>query len=97
RTLHSFPTRALPIFAEDDVGVLAVARVAQAPDAESPVVHEVAEEDRPPPVRGIRLEGGEEALEVSVDVADDQRRQVVRGHRLDPDRKSTRLNSSHVA
>ena len=52
--------------------------VAQRTDAEHPVVDEVTEEDRAPPVGGVRLEGLEQPLQVAMDVADDQDRQIVR-------------------
>ena len=68
------------VVAEDHGRVGAIARVAQGPDSKGPVVNEVAEEDRAPAVRWIGFEGVEQPLEVAVDVADDQDRQIVSGH-----------------
>src|SRR4029077_15748323 len=68
------------VIAEDDVGVRTVARVAHAADAEHAVVHEVTKEDRVPTFGGIRLQRDKEALDVAVDVADDQDWQIARSH-----------------
>src|SRR5258708_4704377 len=65
------------VVAEQPRRVGAVAGVAQGAHPERPVVDEVAEEDRPPLGRRIRLERLEEAFEIAVDVPDDQDRQVL--------------------
>jgi hypothetical protein len=67
------------VVSEQDGAVGAVAGVAKGADAEKTVVDEVTEEDGPPLVRRIRVERLEKALEVAMDVADDQDGQVVRG------------------
>ena len=68
------------VVAQQDLRVGTVPRVAQSSNAEHPVVDEVAEEDGAPFGRRVRLECGEEALDVPVHVADDQDRQIVRSH-----------------
>jgi hypothetical protein len=57
------------VIAEDHIGVGAVPREAQGADPKHAVVDEIAEEDRVPVGRRIRLEGGEEPFEIAVDVA----------------------------
>src|SRR5207248_201339 len=60
------------VVAEQDVGVRAVAGVTERADTEHAVVDEVAYEECSPLVCGVGFEGLEEALEVAMDVADDQ-------------------------
>jgi len=60
------------VVAEQHLAVRPVARKAKRADAEQAVVDQVAEEDRPPLVGGVRLQRGEESLDVAVDVADDE-------------------------
>jgi flagellar biogenesis protein FliO len=65
------------VVAEEDGGVGTVARVPQGADPERAPVDEVADEDRPPAVGRIPLERLEQPLQVTVDVADDQDREIV--------------------
>ena len=70
--------------AEQHHGVGAVAREAQGADAEGAVVDQVAEENRPPLGCGLGFERLEEALEIAVNVPDDEDRQIALtryGHR----------------
>src|SRR5215471_18384882 len=69
------------VIAEEDDAVWAVASIAEGAHAEGAAVHEVAQEDRAPPVGWVGLERSEEALEVSMDVADDEDGQVSHGGR----------------
>jgi len=66
------------VVAEKNSGVGPVARVTESADPEHSVVDQVADEHRVPLRCGIRPEGVEEALEVAVDVADDQSPQIFR-------------------
>src|SRR5215472_1556556 len=68
------------VIAKQDFGILAIARVSEAADTERAIVDQVAEEDRSPFLGRVRLERGEKTLEVAVDVADDQDRQIDRSH-----------------
>src|SRR5260370_20770720 len=66
--------------AEQDSGVGPVPRITQGADAEQPIVDEVAEEDRAPLTGRVGFQRLEEPLEVAVNVAGDQDRQVARSH-----------------
>jgi hypothetical protein len=60
------------VVAEQDLAVGPVVRVAKRSDAERTTVHQVAQEDGSPAVGRVGPDRGEEALEVAMDVADDQ-------------------------
>src|SRR6266581_1305607 len=68
------------VVAEKDGRVGAVASVPERADPKHSVVDEVSDEDGVPQIGWIRLQGFEEPLQVAVNVADDQDRQIVRSH-----------------
>ena len=67
------------VVAEQQRSVGAVAGVAESSDAEWPAVDEVAQEDGVPAFRGVGKEGLEHSLDVPVDVAHHDHRQVCAG------------------
>src|SRR5260370_9147754 len=68
------------VIAHENRRVGAVAGISERADSERPVVDEVADENGVPPIGWIREQRFEEALEIAVDVTDDQDRQVFRSH-----------------
>src|ERR1700687_2843715 len=68
------------VVAEQHGGVGSVSSVTQGADAEWAVVDQVTEEDGSPAVRRVRFERFEQALEVAMDVAGDEYRQIVSSH-----------------
>src|SRR5260370_36407530 len=66
------------VVAQENRGVGAVAGISERADAEHPVVDEVADEHCVPLIGWIEAQRLEKALEIAVDVADDQDRQAFR-------------------
>src|SRR6266852_7801436 len=80
RRISQRPQHCDLVVAHENRGVATVARVSERADTEHPVVDEVADENGVPLISWIRPQRLEEALEIAVDVTDDQDRQIFRSH-----------------
>src|SRR5207248_8473173 len=67
------------VVAEQHLAVGAVARIAQGADSECAAVDQVAQEDCPPALGWVGSQRLEQPLQVAVDVADDQDREIGSG------------------